>query len=243
MDIDEKKLWRLLAAVGTVFTLCCCSVSVLQFVLERQYEISFARKYVSLAINIVAFAGFTFLVFKPLYFICYAMIFYVYGLGNIFDFGNILGALCILASFTFLYFAGFFKKHFALKMVIFSLPPIAMLWTQFFVSGTLPFLLSVMHILGATYIFSLVFNLLYPRIKESESIKKTKKLDPEMFSKQDVEFLTRVLAGEKYSKIAAVNNISESKVKARMLELYHFLEVKDRVEFIAIYKNAKFTTE
>ena len=121
-----------------------------------------------------------------------------------------------------------------LKIIAFSIIPVASVFMQIFFEGQLMFWISAMHILGALFMMLLIFLLFYPRLKELGTQHFEKKIDSSLCTPQDLDFLTRVLAGEKYSAIAAFHNISESKLKARMLELYKILEVKDRVEFCRV---------
>ena len=106
--------------------------------------------------------------------------------------------------------------------------PVVSLTTQFFRSGSLVFLLSLAHIAGAVYMGFVAFAVLYPILKKAEC------------SPRDIEFLSSVLEGKKYSKIAFLHDVSESTVKARMVELYKMLDVKNRTEFLTMYNGFSF---
>ena len=65
-------------------------------------------------------------------------------------------------------------------------------------------------------------------------------LDSKTFTNQDLVFLEKVLAGTKYRDIAQLYEISESKVKNRMIEIYRILNVKGKTEFVTKFCNSKF---
>ena len=73
-----------------------------------------------------------------------------------------------------------------------------------------------------------------------ESVKRIKILEDTECSPRDIEFLSSVLEGKKYSKIAFLHDVSESTVKARMVELYKMLDVKNRTEFLTMYNGFSF---
>ena len=180
------------------------------------------------------------LCFDPLDFRCYSVLFYCYGIGNFFDNGNILGVLCLGLSFLFLNFLNFFKSYRSIKTCCFMILPVVSLTTQFFRSGPLVFFLSLAHIAGAVYMGFVAFSVLYPIFKKAESVKRIKILDSAEYSPRDIEFLSSVLEGKKYSKIALLHDVSESTVKARMVELYKMLDVKTRTEFLTTYNGFSF---
>lgn len=243
MDQKEKKIWQTVSIAGTFITGACLVISIFQFFSYKINEPFLVTRFDSLTINTVAFVGYLYLLFNPLHFTAHVIVMYVYGIGNFLDGGNVIGLICIIASAVFLYFINFFKNHMILKIIAFSIIPIASVFMQIFFEGPLMFWISAMHILGALFMMLLVFLLFYPRLKELGTQHFEKKVDSSLCTTQDLDFLTRVLAGEKYSAIAAFHNISESKLKARMLELYKILEVKDRVEFLMIYSNTSFVLE
>ena len=93
---------------------------------------------------------------------------------------------------------------------------------------------------GAVYMGFVAFAVLYPIFKKAESVKRIKILDSSECSSRDIEFLSSVLEGKKYSKIALLHGVSESTIKARMVELYKMLDVKTRTEFLTTYNGFSF---
>lgn len=240
MDFDEKRLWEILGRVGAAITAFCLTVSLFQFFTDDSQNIDDIRKFIRIAINIAAFLLFLRLCFEPLDFYCYSVLFYCYGIGNFFDNGNILGVLCIGLSFLFLNFSNFFKSYRSIKTSVFMVLPVVSLTTQVFRSGPLVFLLSLAHIAGAVYMGVVAFAVFRPVFKKAESVKRIKILDSAECSPRDIEFLSSVLEGKKYSKIALFHDVSESTVKARMVELYKMLDVKTRTEFLTTYNGFSF---
>ncbi|MGN0729343.1 hypothetical protein [Treponema sp.] len=240
MDFNEKKLWEILAWVGTAISAFCMIVSVFQFFTDNSPGIDGIRKLVRITINMIAFLLFLRLCFIPMDFYCYAFLFFCYGVGNFFDDGNILGIICLGLSYLFLSFSNFFKMYRSIKICLFMLLPVFSLTTQFFRSGSLVFLISVAHILGTIYMGVIAFAVLYPILKKAESVRHVKILDSSECSQRDIEFLSSVLDGKKYSKIALLHDVSESTVKARMIELYKMLDVRTKTEFLTIYNGFSF---
>ncbi len=237
---NEKKVWTRVSYISFLVGFACFIVSFLQYFVDRRYELTFLRKYDSLLTNLVAFGGFFYLLFKPVSFTGYALVFYFYGIGNFLDDGNVIASLCITLSFLFLHRSGFMKKKKVLKTCLLLIIPMWALILQYFRHNLVFFLLAFMHIVGTVFILYLAYVLLYSKIKELEHINNTKILSKEKCTQQDIEYLKRVRDGEKYGKIAQLYNISESKIKSRMVELYELLDVKTRSEFLLLYHNYEF---
>lgn len=240
MSNDEKKRWSLIAITGTIFLGACLIVSILQYISHKSSSSSILDQYCGLIINITGFAGFLCLLFNPSLFIIYFFIFYVYGLGNLIDNGNILGALCILVSVMFLWRIGALKKRKILKLSLLMILPVAALIRQIFSAGYISFLISFMHILGMLFIVRLMFMIFYQRTKSIMEHHTQVELSSEVCSKQELEWLTDVAKGEKYINICNKYNISESFLKKRLLELYKLLGVQNKTEFLTKYHECNF---
>lgn len=243
MKFNEKKTWQILAAVGFVFTAVCFVVSIFQFFQIRQYDVVPVMKFVSLGINFLAFLGFCYLIFNCMSFWIYALVLYAYGVGNFIDDGNIIGTLCFTITIALLQKLGFFSSHRKTKISLIMVCPILALIFQAHNNDGINFVISMMHIFAAGFLLSILISIIYPAIVPDTTTEyKEKVLDPLKFSKQDVEFLNAVAKGDYYDKIAKMNNMSESKVKARMVELYKMLEVKNKVEFLTLYSRHTFVS-
>lgn len=241
MEYNEKKWWRIIAISGLCISALCCVISVFQYQQYKIQETLFLIRYDSIAINFFSLGCFIYLAFNPLHFRGYCLLFYVYGLGNLLDNGNILGFLCIILCYVFFYITDFFKTHRVVKIIAIAIPPLVMLGTQFFRMGLVFFLISVMHILGSIFITALIAMVFYPRLRELDSHRTVKYINPADCSEQELSWLQQVLAGAKYITIANEAHVSESKIKARMLELYKLLGVYDRTEFLTMYHNCELT--
>lgn len=239
MEFTEKRIWKKASAIGFAFSVACLLVCILQYYTESNVDVF--QRTVRLTMNFMALNLFFFLILNPLNFYAYAILFYVYGNGNFLDNGNILGAICIALSYLFLTASGFFVKRKILKTALLLSVPVFCLCVQAFHTGYVVFILSVMHIMGAELIFYFAWLLLAPKIKKAQEIKTERKISRSRFSERDIEFLERVLSGEKYSKIALMYNVSESTVKAQMIELYHYLGINSRTEFLTLFSGCKFT--
>lgn len=240
MKFNETRIWKTMAAVGIVLASVCLAVSCLQYYLQKQDMEFSADKYVGIIINVVFFFGFTYLNFEPMNWWVYAIVFYIYGCGNLIDDGNILGTFCIFSSFVFLYFKNFFKKKKIPKLICFLLLPLLCFFHQCHKLETVNWLVSLMHIIGMIFLLSTILFLVYPHFTRNMLDDKIKYLSREDFSQQDIEWLTKVAAGAKYIQIAKDARVSESKVKLQMLELYKKLELKNRVAFLTVYSGYKF---
>lgn len=243
MKFNERKTWQILAAVGFVFTAVCFVVSIFQFFQIRQYDVVPVMKFVSLGINFLAFLGFCYLIFNCMSFWIYALVLYAYGVGNFIDDGNIIGTLCFTITIALLQKLGFFSSHRKTKISLIMVCPILALIFQAHNNDGINFVISMMHIFAAGFLLSILISIIYPAIVPDTTTEyKEKVLDPLKFSKQDIEFLNAVAKGDYYDKIAKMNNMSESKVKARMVELYKMLEVKNKVEFLTLYSRHTFVS-
>jgi DNA-binding CsgD family transcriptional regulator len=239
VEYNEKKWWRIVAIAGTAVSLLCCIISIFQYFQYKQHETFLPLRYDSLTINSVAFICFVYLIFNPLHFRGYCVLFYIYGLGNLLDNGNILGFLCIVLCYVFLYMTDFFKKKRTFKIVLLAILPLVMLLTQFFRMGLVFFLISVMHIVGSSFITALIMLIFYPRLRELDAHRTVKYINPADCTPQELNWLQEVLGGMKYSVIAEHAGVSESKIKTRMLELYQVLGVHDKTEFLTLYHNCE----
>lgn len=238
MEFTDKKIWKKTSIAGLVLSILCLVVCLLQFYSDP--TAATFQKITRLAINFTSSTIFLYLVLNPLNFHAYGILFYVYGSGNFLDNGNILGAVCIALSVLFVNATGFLKKYRKTKICLLSAVPLLCLSVQFMHTGMVNFLISVMHILGSGLIFFLAWLLVLPKIQKASTMKSEKILSHKEFSAGDREFLEQVLNGEKYSKLAQLNGISESTVKAHMIELYHKLGVGSRTEFMAVYNGCTF---
>lgn len=238
MELADKKIWKKTSAIGLGFTCLCLIVCIIQFYSDPAADPF--QKGVRIAINFMAVNFFFFLFFNPLAFRIYAIMFYLYGCGNFLDDGNILGAICIALTFIFLSSSGFFRKRKCLRIMTLLVPPVCCIVVQCFHNSLMTFLLSVFNILGAGFIFYLAWLLIIPKIRKASSIKMEKKISAAKYSARDIEFLERVLDGEKYSKIAQLYGVSESTVKAQMIDLYHHLGLCSRTEFLTVCSGCTF---
>ena len=238
MESIDRKIWKRASTIGLIFTSVCLVVCIIQYYCDPEADTF--QKIVRLSIHFLAVNSFLFLFFNPLSFNIYAFLFYFYGCGNFLDNGNILGAICISASLVFLENSGFLKNRRKFKIPCLLIIPFSCIIVQYFHTGKLIFLLSVFYILGSVYILYLIWLLLVPKVERAYSSKSEKIISGEKYTDRDIEFLERVLKGEKYSKIASLYNISESSVKAQMIELYHHLGVNSRTEFLAFCNGCTF---
>ncbi|AEB15283.1 hypothetical protein [Treponema succinifaciens] len=55
MDFDEKKLWEILGRIGATITAFCLIVSLFQFFTDDSQNLDDIRKFIRIAINIIAF--------------------------------------------------------------------------------------------------------------------------------------------------------------------------------------------
>lgn len=237
MEIDEKKRWRIFAIAGMLFLILTCIISVLQYFDSKQYVEFIPGRYDSMVINFFALFCFIYMVFNPLHLKTYALVLYVYGLGNFLDRGILLGFICLLGSLAFFYEMDFFKTKKILKVILLYLPPLVLMFINIKPYGIVNFLVNLFHIFGIGIITCMILLLYYPRIQEMRQHKKVKYISRDSCSEQDLEWLRIVLKGDKYITIAKQYKVSESKVKTRMLELYKMLNAKDRTEFLTMYHN------
>jgi DNA-binding CsgD family transcriptional regulator len=235
MEYNEKKWWQIVADCGLGITAVCCIISVFQYVQFKQFETFIPLRYDSLIINGFAFLCFLYLIFNPLHFRVYSLMFYIYGSGNLLDNGNILGFLCVFVCCVFLYITDFFKTNRIPKLVMLCIFPIGMMAINTYRLGTVFSLINIMHIVGAIFMVILVALVFYPRFKEVEAHRTIKYINPADCTKEELTWLQKVLNGAKYSSIAEEAHVSESKIKARMLELYEVLGVHDKTEFLTMY--------
>ena len=243
MEFRQKKIWTIVSSAGTIVSFLCFCISIFQYFTEKQYSSFAPLKYDSLIINTTAFLCFVYLIFNPLNYKVYAFLFYVYGTGNFLDNGNVIGLLCFTLTAIFLNMTGFFKSCKYLKISVLAVPALTALAIQFVKQGFLYFIVSVFHIIGAVFMGLLIIILYYPRLKQLQTTYSIKELNSADCTQMDLEWLTAVLDGKKYIQIARESNVSESKVKARMLELYKILEVHDKTEFMTVYNNYVFTLD
>lgn len=238
MELDEKKRWRIFAIAGMIFLILTCIISVLQYFDSKQYVEFIPGRYDSMVINFFALFCFIYMIFNPLHLKTYALVLYVYGLGNFLDRGILLGFLCLLGSLAFFFDTGFFKSRKVLKLILLYLPALVLMVINIKPYGIVNFLVNIFHILGVGIITIMILLLYYPRIQELQQHKKVKYISRDNCSEQDLEWLALVLNGDKYITIARQYKVSESKVKTRMLELYKLLNAKDRTEFLTMYHNS-----
>lgn len=238
MEFGDKKIWKRASAIGLTFTILCLFVCIIQYYCDPAADTF--QKIDRITIHFLAVNFFIFLFFNPLSFRTYSILFYIYGCGNFLDNGNVLGAICISASLVFLNISGFLKSYRISKIACLMVIPVSCILVQYFHTGRLAFLLSVFYILGAIFIFYLTYLILRPKVEKAYTAKTNKIISSEKYGERDIEFLERVLNGEKYSKIASLYNISESSVKAQMIDLYHHLGVNSRTEFLAFCNGCKF---
>lgn len=239
MNFNEKKIWKIIALIGTFFMTACFVVSLVIFFNEKQYKLFTPERYVGIAINLISAALFFCMNFKPMDKMLPAFICYIYGVGNFIDTGNIMGFICLVCSAILFYQEGKIVKKNIFWIIILSLLALACLLTQVR-DGAIEFIKSVCHIAGGAFIVFMIFAAVYPKTREKKSPAKMTSLSPDFYSQTDVKMLTSVLKNMNYSDIARQLEVSESKVKARMIELYKALGVSNRETFVARYSGNEF---
>lgn len=241
MDEKEIKRWRVVAILGTVFMALCLAVSIVQFVAKGGNHNQSVFRYIAIIINAVAFLGFFTQIFAPGNFWLLASVFYIYGIGNFLDHGNILGGLCIIISIFFLTKLGFFYKHKVLKGILFLVLPVAGVVSQIFIVDYVFFLVTVFHFLGLLFLEKVFHTLFYEKMKAGLNHNERMELSQDLCTEDELKILTTLAEGNKYSQIAKQFNISESKLKQRLLELYRILGVKSKTEFLTEYHGCFFS--
>ena len=240
MEYNEKKWWQFVADGGLAISVVCCVISVFQYLQVKRFEAFVPLRYDSLIINFTSLFCFLYLVFNPLHFRVYSILFFIYGSGNLLDNGNILGFLCIFVCCIFLYITDFFRDKKYLKLALICVIPVTMMAINTYRLGTISSLINIMHIVGAIFMLALVALVFYPRFREVEEHRTIKYINPADCAEKELKWLQDVLNGEKYITIAEEAHVSESKIKARMLELYEVLGVHDKTEFLTMYHNCDF---
>lgn len=201
----------------------------------------FYQKYLAIFINLFSFFGFITLIFYPTNFRIYFAVFYVYGVGNLLDRGNILGAMCIFVSILFFNRLGYFKKHKAIKIALLSILPTFALFTQIWTEEPVFFVISFFHICGLGVMIVVLYIFFYHQLSSIQNVHTSMALSPDICTEDELDWLTMMSRGEKYISISKKYNVSESKVKQRMLELYKILDVRDKTEFLTVYHGCEFT--
>jgi len=237
MEYNERKYWHWISVVGFALAIVCMLTSIIQYKIYRQYEPLLICRYISIFINAVFLVNMSYLLFNPLHFTVYAAMLYIYGIGNLLDDGHVLSVLCIIVSAVFLYVTDFFKTRRMQKVIVLAIPPFAALLAQSFIYGRMHFLISAIHIISVLFLTSVLFVLFYPRLKELNEHNSIKFVNPNDCSEQDLKWIQQVMEGRKYFEITQENAISESKVKARMLELYKLFGAQNKTEFLTMYHN------
>ncbi|MBQ4235287.1 MAG: hypothetical protein II716_00435 [Treponema sp.] len=240
MDDKEKKRWFITAIIGTVFMGLCLVISIMQYFVYKISAPLFIERYIALFINLISFFCFVVLIFTPTHFGIYFVIFYLYGCGNLLDQGNILGALCIFISILFLKKMNLLKQKKTLKLILLSILPSIALATQIWSKNPLYFMVSVLHVCGLAFMIFVIYIFFYPQIHNFQNMTASLKRPLENFSDEDMEWLSMLAKGEKYASIGKKFNVSESKVKQKVLELYKTIGVHDKVEFMKIYHDYQF---
>lgn len=238
---QKRVLWRVLACFG--FLLTSVSIIVNIYVLPNSiYGEIGSFPYAGFIGNVVAALGFLLLIFFPQNFNIYSILFYLYGISNFLNKGNMLAILCIASSFSFMYCSGTLKKiniFASCSLVVF---PFLCFFTQI-KAGKEFFLVSLCHLCAAVLIFCVLFFLLFPYIRRYFNQKQQKRLCSPDFTEVDVQNLTKIQQGQKYEAIAINMNISTSSVKTMMVRLYRNLGVTTREEFLITYNNTEFVFE
>lgn len=240
MKLNGIKTWKIIAKVGLAISIISLTISSLQYFQFRINEPFVPSKYVPVFINTVLFIGFIYLNFNPMNFRIYSGIFYIYGLGNLVDHGNVLAVTCLFVSALCLYFTGFFDEKKILKAVLLLIPAIICFALQVWEVKFIYSMISLMHIVGYILLMEIAYILIRPYLNLDSDEQKIKYLNSKTYTAQDMDWLTKVAAGYKYIEIAKEANVSESKVKAKMLELYTRLGAIDRVDFLSKYRNYRF---
>jgi DNA-binding CsgD family transcriptional regulator len=240
MQKTDKTLWRAFAIIGTLIMLVAFVISVMQYFTYKQHDALFLVRYDSLCINTQLLAAFIYLIFNPLNFRVYAISFYIFGVGNLLDNGNILGMVFLITASVFFFITGFFYKKRTLKIVLLLIPIALALAFQCTQSSLINFAISLMHIVAAAFLFSMLAALMYPEIKKLRSLREVVFIENPQVTQQDVDWLNKVLNGTRYITIALEADVSESSVKAQMLKLYKLLGANSKSEFCAMYHNSKF---
>lgn len=240
MQKTDKSLWRVFAITGTLIMLVAFVISIMQYFSYKQHDELFIVRYASLFINTQLFAAFIYMIFNPLNFRVYAYAFYTFAVGNLIDNGNILAMVFLIAAAVFFYITGFFDKKRPHKIVLLLIPIGLALAIQCYRNSFINFSISLMHIVAAAFIFSMLATLMYPEIKKMRSLREVVYIDDPQVSAQDIDWLNKVLAGTKYITIALEANVSESSVKAQMLKLYKLMGAGSKSEFCAMYRNSRF---
>jgi len=237
-SFPQKRLWKILACVGFAITAAALFINI--FVVHNHIHGDPGTvPYAGFAGNIISFTCFFLLIFFPQNFKIYGIMFYLYGISNFLNNGNMLALFCTITSYAFMYCAGMLKKKNFVFILVLVLIPFICFLSQI-ASGKEQFLVSLALYTATLFIFSLLYFLLFPYIRKYFSQKQTEFLSAPDFSKEDVENLKKVQTGVKYEAIAIDKNVSGSSVKAMMVRLYRKLGVSTREEFLVAFNNTEF---
>jgi len=182
--------------------------------------------------------------FFPYRFYIHAVFCLSWSLLRIIDGSTIYAFLLYLLGFIFLYRQGFFKNGGRIKLVIGGLLLVTAFLTQLHF-GYIMVLLRFVWLIISVILGGIAIVVLNPEILEIRMKKRgmVLRLSPDKFTKEDVEILTKILAGEKYESIAIDEKKSMSTFKRYIQDLYHRLQVNDRTGFLTTYANYQIVLE
>jgi DNA-binding CsgD family transcriptional regulator len=229
-----------IAAIGCVFS---AAIAIVNIFATRTYlpgEI-FRQPWITIADLVIA-AMLGIVVVRPDLNAIFVVVTVLLGFLNILDGGDITGCLLYLLGWSLALTKGFFKSSPKLKLGLVLACAILPLAAQlrFGVAKTLDSMVNIgFMILMATFVMLILRSQLSELLPDKVKRKRVS-LAPYGFTPQELEMIRMVMEDQKYVAIATRFEISESKVKQQMLDIYQRLGVAGRTEFQVLCSTTNF---
>ncbi len=234
-------LWRITAII-------CLLAWVIVFILEYLFlhingnvvrDNNLFSPLVCLCIHAVMILGSAFLVAFPLKFGVYGFLCAAMGLVQIVEGGGLPGIFMFFLGMAFFHKIGFFKNYKIIKITALAILLLLGICTQYRYGAYKP-IQTFLHFFSIALMCFLAYILYLPelRLRKKDFLSpKTVRLPSNVFTPRDVQILKSIQKGEKYEVIANNERIGKSTLKARIRNLFDFLNVPDKNTFLIAYMN------
>lgn len=168
-----------------------------------------------------------------------AIISYQYSIAALYsEPSEMMGVYMFFLSLTILLVRGFFKKNKWPKLILITLPIIALQLSELRFGSTI-FINATINKIAHSFVMLLIiyFVFVYSKKESSSEIKKLNIANYPNLKKRDAEWLSAIQNCKKYDWLAIEYNMSSGSVKNRLKIIFNTLEVGDKLGFLNKYSD------
>lgn len=235
---NPKKFWRIVASL--CLFLSCSLFTFFLFLPHTEFkQFTIMKTEVELALSVFSVICSIILIVKPMFFHIYMGNIAVWALLFIIDGGNTTGFILMTIAVGFAYKAGAFSQHKILDFLLFFVPTLLAVFSQFRFDKVV-YIQSFIAMFGYIICIMILFRIIFSEYakRNSGAVKIVLDLSKFNLTEEQIKLLVEVHNGKSYTELADAYYMSKSSVKRKLSDAYNELGVENMQDFLRKFGTA-----